>query len=86
VTRDPGTPVTDLAQTEHRTLTRRLNPGEVLRLEHLKTAMTVHAGDPVRIQITGRHFQIISVRPLSVRIRMFCPSPAGAKATPSLMI
>jgi len=60
VTRDPGTPVTDLAQTEHRTLTRRLNPGEVLRLEHLKTAMTVHAGDPVRIQITGRHFQIIS--------------------------
>ncbi|MFZ4759108.1 MAG: flagellar basal body P-ring formation chaperone FlgA [Burkholderiaceae bacterium] len=58
LTREPGTPVTDTAQLVGKTLIRPLAPGQVLRLEHLKVASTIAAGDPVRIQMVGQGFSI----------------------------
>jgi flagella basal body P-ring formation protein FlgA len=58
LTREPGTPVTDLAQLVGRTLTRPVAAGQVIRTEHLRTAQTVAAGDPVRVQVVGQGFVI----------------------------
>jgi flagella basal body P-ring formation protein FlgA len=58
LTREPGTPVTDTAQLVGKTLIRPVAPGQVLRLEHLKVATTIAAGDPVRIQMVGQGFSI----------------------------
>jgi flagella basal body P-ring formation protein FlgA len=58
LTREPGTPVTDPAQLVGRTLVRPVAAGQVLRVEHLRVATTVAAGDPVRIQVVGQGFVI----------------------------
>ena len=58
LTREPGTPVTDPAQLVGRTLTRQVAAGQVLRVEHLRIAHTVAAGDPVRIHVFGQGFVI----------------------------
>lgn len=58
LSREPGTPVTDPAQLVGRSLIRPVAAGQVLRLEHLRIAQTVAAGDPVRIQMVGQGFMI----------------------------
>jgi flagella basal body P-ring formation protein FlgA len=58
LTREPGTPVTDPSQLVGRTLVRPLAAGQVLRIEHLRVAPTVAAGDPVRIEVVGQGFRI----------------------------
>lgn len=60
LTREPGTPVTDPAQLNGKTLTRSLSAGQVLRLESLRATPTVVAGDPVRIDMVGKGFLIQS--------------------------
>ena len=58
LSREPGTPVTDPAQLVGKTLTRPVQAGHVLRLEHLRAVQTVAPGDPVRIQLVGQGFSI----------------------------
>ena len=58
LTREPGTPVTDPSQLVGRTLTRPVAAGQIIRTEYLRTAQTVAAGDPVRVQVVGQGFVI----------------------------
>jgi flagella basal body P-ring formation protein FlgA len=58
LSRDPGTPLTDPAQLEGRSLIRPIPAGQVIRMEHLRVQPSVAAGDPVRIEMMGRGFVV----------------------------
>jgi flagella basal body P-ring formation protein FlgA len=58
LTREAGTPITDPAQLVGKTLTRTVAAGQVLRVEHLRVAQSVAAGDAVKVQVVGRGFSI----------------------------
>jgi flagella basal body P-ring formation protein FlgA len=60
LTREAGTPVTEPAQLVGKALQRPLAAGQALRLEHLRVAQTVAAGDPVRVQLVGPGFSVMA--------------------------
>lgn len=58
LSREPGTPVTDLRQVSGRVLARTLQPGQVLRLEYFRAAPAIAQGDQVRLLAKGPGFSI----------------------------
>ena len=58
LSREPGTPVSDLKQVEGRVLARALFPGQILRLEHFRAAPAVAQGDQVKLVAIGPGFTI----------------------------
>ncbi len=60
LTREAPGALRDLAQVQGRTLTRALNPGQVLRPEMFRAAQVVQAGDSVRLRIGGTGFQVMA--------------------------
>lgn len=60
LTREAPGMLRDVAQVEGRTLTRALNPGQVLRPEMFRAVQVVQAGDPVRLRLGGAGFQVMA--------------------------
>lgn len=60
LTRESGTPVSDLAQIEGRVSTRPIQPGQILRADQLRIPPSVLAGEAVRIVLTGPGFSLTS--------------------------
>lgn len=58
LTREAGTPITDPAQLQGKTLMRGVAAGQVLRMEYFRSTPSVAVGDPVRIDMIGRGFMI----------------------------
>ncbi len=58
LSREPGTPVSDLKQVEGRVLARALFPGQILRLEHFRAAAAIAQGDQVKLVARGDGFTI----------------------------
>ncbi len=58
LSRDPGTPVTELPQIAGRILARALFPGQVLRLEQFRAAPVIGQGDQVKLVARGPGFSI----------------------------
>lgn len=58
LSREPGTPVSDLKQVEGRVLARALFPGQILRLEHFRAASAISQGDQVKLLARGDGFTI----------------------------
>jgi flagella basal body P-ring formation protein FlgA len=58
LSREPGTPVSDLKQIEGRVLARALFPGQILRVEHFRAAPVIAQGDQVRLVANGPGFTI----------------------------
>ena len=58
LTRETGTPITDPAQLQGKTLMRGVAAGQVLRMEYFRSTPSVAVGDPVRIDMIGRGFLI----------------------------
>jgi flagella basal body P-ring formation protein FlgA len=58
LSREPGTPVSDLKQVEGRVLARALFPGQTLRLEHFRAASAISQGDQVKLVARGDGFTI----------------------------
>jgi flagellar basal body P-ring formation protein FlgA len=58
LTREPGSPVLDLAQIANQALTRPLAPGQSLRAEMFRAAQVIAAGDPVRVRVAGGSFTV----------------------------
>jgi len=58
LSKEPGTPVSDLKQVEGRILARALFPGQILRLEHFRAAPAVAQGDQVKLVAIGPGFTI----------------------------
>ncbi len=59
LSREPGMPISDLAQLKGRALTRALTPGQVLRADHLRVLPTVNIGDPVQVKLIGQGFTLV---------------------------
>ncbi len=58
LSREPGTPVSDLKQIEGRILVRAVYPGQVLRMEHFRAAPIISQGDQVKLVAQGAGFTI----------------------------
>jgi flagella basal body P-ring formation protein FlgA len=58
LTREPGTPVSELKQVEGRVLARALFPGQILRLEYFRAAPAISQGEQVKLVATGTGFTI----------------------------
>lgn len=58
LSREPGTPVSDLKQVEGRVLARALFPGQILRMEHFRVAPAIAQGDQVKLVVKGQGFTI----------------------------
>jgi flagella basal body P-ring formation protein FlgA len=58
LSREPGTPVTDLKQVAGRILARALFPGQILRLEQFRAAPAISQGDHVKLVAIGPGFSI----------------------------
>ncbi len=58
LTREPGSPVIDLAQVANQALTRPLAPGQSLRAEMFRAAQVIAAGDPVRLRVASAGFTV----------------------------
>ena len=58
LTREAGTPVTDIRQIEGRVLARSIFPGQVLRLEYFRAAPAIIQGDQVKLVAFGSGFTI----------------------------
>lgn len=58
LSREPGLPVSDLKQVSGRILARALMPGQVLRMEHFRSAPAVSQGDQVKLVALGPGFSV----------------------------
>lgn len=58
LSREPGTPISDLKQIEGRILARAVSPGQILRVEHFRAAPAISQGDQVKLVATGSGFTI----------------------------
>jgi flagella basal body P-ring formation protein FlgA len=58
LSRETGTPVTELKQLAGRILTRALFPGQVLRLEQFRAAPVIGQGDQVKLVANGPGFSV----------------------------
>lgn len=58
LSREPGTPVSNLKQIEGRVLGRALFPGQLLRLEQFRAAPVIAQGDQVKLVAIGHGFAI----------------------------
>jgi flagellar basal body P-ring formation protein FlgA len=56
LTKESGSPVSDLSSLIGNQLSRGVMSGQVLRLEHLKPAPTIKSGDTVKVRVTGQGF------------------------------
>jgi flagellar basal body P-ring formation protein FlgA len=56
LTKEAGSPVSDISALMGNQLSRGLIAGQVLRLEHLKPAPTIKSGDTVKVRVTGQGF------------------------------
>jgi flagellar basal body P-ring formation protein FlgA len=56
LTKEAGSPVTNISTLMGNQLNRGLIAGQVLRLEHLKPAPTIKSGDTVKVRVTGQGF------------------------------
>jgi len=58
LSREPGTPVTDLKQIEGRVLAKAVFAGQILRMEQFRTTPAVSQGDQVKLIAIGAGFSI----------------------------
>jgi flagellar basal body P-ring formation protein FlgA len=58
LTREASQVATDLNQLRGMSLTRALNPGQPILLEHLRVTPTVNQGDPLRVVVSGNGFSM----------------------------
>jgi flagellar basal body P-ring formation protein FlgA len=58
LSREAGTPVSDLRQIEGRILARAVLPGQILRTEHFRVAPAISQGDQVKLVASGLGFSI----------------------------
>lgn len=58
LSREPGTPVTDLKQIEGRVLVKAVFAGQILRMEHFRAAPAVSQGDQVKLVAIGAGFSV----------------------------
>ena len=58
LTREPAAPLTDLAQIGARVLNRPIAAGQPLRQDMLRLAVSVQAGDPVKLVLLGDGFAV----------------------------
>jgi len=58
LSREPGTPVTELKQMEGRLLARAVFPGQILRMEYFRAAPAITQGDQVKLVASGPGFSI----------------------------
>ena len=58
VSREPGSPLADMASLEGRTAARVIAAGQILRAEHFRTPPAIGAGDTVRLILNGAGFSI----------------------------
>jgi flagella basal body P-ring formation protein FlgA len=58
LSREPGLPVSDLKQISGRILARALMPGQLLRMEHFRSAPAVSQGDQVKLVAMGPGFSV----------------------------
>jgi flagellar basal body P-ring formation protein FlgA len=56
LTKEAGSPVSDMSTLIGNQLIRGVMAGQVLRLEHLKPAPTIKSGDTVKVRVTGQGF------------------------------
>jgi flagellar basal body P-ring formation protein FlgA len=56
LTKEIGSPVSDINTLMGNQLNRGVIAGQVLRLEHLKPAPTIKSGDTVKVRVTGQGF------------------------------
>ena len=78
LSREPGTPVTDLRQVEGRILSRALFPGQILRQEQFRAAPVIGQGDQVKLIAQGSGFSVSAdgealahaVEGQSIRVKM----------------
>jgi flagellar basal body P-ring formation protein FlgA len=56
LTKESGSPVSDINTLIGNLLNRSVLAGQVLRLEHLKLAPTIKSGDTVKVRVTGQGF------------------------------
>jgi flagellar basal body P-ring formation protein FlgA len=56
LTKETGSPVSDISTLAGNQLNRGVIAGQVLRLEHLKPAPTIKSGDTVKVRVTGHGF------------------------------
>jgi flagellar basal body P-ring formation protein FlgA len=59
LSREPGTPIMDIAQLKGKVLSRTLTTGQVLRTEHLRLLPSVNIGDPVQVKLLGEGFTLV---------------------------
>ena len=58
LTREPTPPLTDLTQVGGRVLNRPIAAGQPLRQDMLRVAMSVQAGDPIKLVLLGDGFAV----------------------------
>lgn len=58
LTREASQVATDLNQLRGMSLTRTLNPGQPILLEHFRVTPTVNQGDPLRVVVSGNGFSM----------------------------
>lgn len=58
LSREPGTPVTDLKQIEGRVLAKAVYAGQILRMEQFRAAPAVSQGDQVKVVAIGAGFSV----------------------------
>ena len=60
LTRLSGTPLSDIMAIDGQVTTRPLRAGQPLMAYHIKTRPTINSGDPVRVRVRGRGFNVVA--------------------------